>query len=135
MQRHRHQEFIRFLNAVEREVPAGKLIHAILDKLCRPQASQGPRLARPPSPLDLPLHADRGLLAECGRDLLLGAHPPPHPPRQLPLDRRPAGRDQSLHRRAQPRPQALRRLHCDASPLLSDLALDARSGQQMVDAR
>ena len=25
MQRHRHSEFIRFLNAVEREVPAGKL--------------------------------------------------------------------------------------------------------------
>ena len=31
MQRHRHQEFIRFLNAVEREVPKGKAIHAILD--------------------------------------------------------------------------------------------------------
>ena len=31
MARHRHQEFIRFLNAVERAVPAGKLIHAILD--------------------------------------------------------------------------------------------------------
>jgi transposase len=31
MQRHRHQEFIRFLNAVERVVPAGKVIHAILD--------------------------------------------------------------------------------------------------------
>jgi transposase len=31
MQRHRHQEFIRFLNAVERSVPAGKVIHAILD--------------------------------------------------------------------------------------------------------
>ncbi len=31
MQRHRHQEFIRFLNAVEREVPVGKLVHAILD--------------------------------------------------------------------------------------------------------
>ena len=31
MQRHRHQEFIRFLNAVEAEVPAGKLIHAIVD--------------------------------------------------------------------------------------------------------
>jgi transposase len=31
MQRHPHQEFIRFLNAVEREVPAGKTIHAILD--------------------------------------------------------------------------------------------------------
>jgi transposase len=31
MQRHRHQEFIRFLNAVEAEVPAGKLVHAIAD--------------------------------------------------------------------------------------------------------
>src|SRR5215467_13307419 len=31
MQRHRHSEFIRFLNAVERDVPAGKLIHAVLD--------------------------------------------------------------------------------------------------------
>jgi hypothetical protein len=31
MQRHRHLEFIRFLNAVEREVPAGKVIHTVLD--------------------------------------------------------------------------------------------------------
>lgn len=31
MQRHRHQEFIRFLNAVEAEVPAGRLVHAIAD--------------------------------------------------------------------------------------------------------
>jgi hypothetical protein len=31
MQRHRHQEFIRFLNAIERQVPAGKLIHVVLD--------------------------------------------------------------------------------------------------------
>jgi transposase len=31
MQRHRHQEFIRFLNAIEREVPAGKVVHVILD--------------------------------------------------------------------------------------------------------
>src|SRR5271169_4341784 len=31
MQRHRHQEFIRFLNTVEAKVPAGKMIHAIID--------------------------------------------------------------------------------------------------------
>jgi len=31
MQRHRHQEFIRFLNAIEREVPVGKVVHVILD--------------------------------------------------------------------------------------------------------
>ena len=31
MQRHRHQEFIRFLNTIEAEVPAGKTIEVILD--------------------------------------------------------------------------------------------------------
>ena len=33
MQRHRHQEFLRFLNAIERQVPAGKIIHAVLDNV------------------------------------------------------------------------------------------------------
>ena len=31
MQRHRHQEFIRFLNAIEAQVPTRKEIHAIVD--------------------------------------------------------------------------------------------------------
>ena len=31
MQRHRHQAFIRFLNALERDILAGKVVHVILD--------------------------------------------------------------------------------------------------------
>ena len=31
MQRHRHQEFIRFLNAINAEVPADKAVHVVLD--------------------------------------------------------------------------------------------------------
>ena len=31
MPRHRHQEFVKFLAAVERAVPAGKVVHAVLD--------------------------------------------------------------------------------------------------------
>jgi transposase len=31
MQQHRHQEFIRFLNAIEAEVPKGKGVHVVLD--------------------------------------------------------------------------------------------------------
>jgi transposase len=31
MQRHRHQEFIRFLNAIEAAVPAGRIVRVILD--------------------------------------------------------------------------------------------------------
>src|SRR3712207_7719842 len=31
MQRHRHQEFIRFLNAIEAAVSVGRIVHVILD--------------------------------------------------------------------------------------------------------
>ena len=39
MQRHRHQEFIRFLNAIEADIPAGKGVH-VIRQLRRPQASK-----------------------------------------------------------------------------------------------
>src|SRR5712671_3765619 len=69
MQRHRHMEFIRFHNAVEREVRAEKPIHGAR-QLCHRQASQSAGLALPRSALDLTLHPDLRLLAECGRELL-----------------------------------------------------------------
>jgi transposase len=31
MQKHTHQQFIRFLNAVDQEIPPGKIVHAVLD--------------------------------------------------------------------------------------------------------
>jgi hypothetical protein len=31
VRRHRHQEFIRFINAIEAETPPGKIVHVILD--------------------------------------------------------------------------------------------------------
>jgi hypothetical protein len=31
MQRHRHQEFIRFLNAIEAGMSVGKIVHVVLD--------------------------------------------------------------------------------------------------------
>ena len=37
MQRHRHQEFIRFLNRIEREVPKDKGIHPIIDTYAAPK--------------------------------------------------------------------------------------------------
>ncbi|MEM9063617.1 MAG: IS630 family transposase [Pseudomonadota bacterium] len=42
MQRHRHQEFIWFLNALEKDIPAGKVVHVILDKSAV-EAAIGPR--------------------------------------------------------------------------------------------
>ena len=59
MQRHRHQEFIRFLNADRSaRVPAGKTVHVVARQLRHPQASQGEGLAEPASALHLPLHPD-----------------------------------------------------------------------------
>jgi hypothetical protein len=49
MQRHRHQEFIRFLNRIEREVPADKAVHVILDNYAaRKKVKVQEWLARPP---------------------------------------------------------------------------------------
>ena len=74
MQRHRHQEFIRFLNAIERKIPAGKLVHVILDNYAvhkHPKAIKW--LARHPR-VHVPLHADLTLLDQRGRGFLRQAH-------------------------------------------------------------
>ena len=49
MPRHRHQEFIRFIDTVERSVPAGKVIHAFLDNYAAHNTRcAGPGLPRTP---------------------------------------------------------------------------------------
>ena len=70
MQRHRHQEFIRFLNAIDAKVPAGKMVHVILDNYAahkHPKVLQW--LARHRA-VRLPLHADVLLVAQRRRRLL-----------------------------------------------------------------
>ena len=60
MQRHRHQEFIRFLNTDRARGPADKAIHVVLDNYAthkHPKVKAW--LARHPA-LRLPLHADLG---------------------------------------------------------------------------
>ena len=101
MQRHRHQEFIRFLNAIEAEVPAGKMVHVILDNYA---AHKHPKvrawLDRHPA-LRLPLHADLVLLAQRRRGLLRQAVQATIETRRLPIRRRSPGRHQPLRRRDQ----------------------------------
>ena len=82
-----HQEFIRFLNAIEEQVPGGKVIHAIVDQLCDPQAPKGAPMAGAASPLDVPLHPDLSILAQRGRRLLRQAHPPASQARRVPICR------------------------------------------------
>ena len=86
--RHRHQEFLRFLKQVAKAYPRREL-HVVVDNYA---AHKHPAvtawLATPPA--DHPaLHPDLGVLAEPGRGLLRHPHPPSHPPRHLHLRRRP----------------------------------------------
>jgi hypothetical protein len=74
MQRHRHQEFIRFPDQIERDVPKGKEIHVILDIL---------------------------VLAECRGAVFRQTDAAQAQARCVPVGRRPAGRHRPLHRRAQ----------------------------------
>jgi DDE superfamily endonuclease len=60
MQCHRHQEFIRFLNAIEAQVSARKLVHVILDNYA---VHKHPKVR-------LPLHANLVLVAQCSRGVL-----------------------------------------------------------------
>jgi hypothetical protein len=98
MQRHRHQEFIRFLNEDRADGAGRQADPRRARQLRRPQAGQGAAMARPPSALDLPLHADLVLLAQRGRDLLRQAHQTQAQTRRLPFARRPANRHQPLRR-------------------------------------
>jgi transposase len=109
MQRHRHQEFIRFLGALERDIPAGKTVHVILDNYAahkhakvRQWLARHPRWTPDRCPGQaLPLHAHILLVAERGGGLLRQAHPPALEARRIPLHRRPSGCHQPLRRRAQ----------------------------------
>jgi transposase len=108
MQRHRHQEFIRFLNAVEAQVPLRKAIHGHHRQLCHPQPSQSASMAGTASPLDLPLHANLGVMAQRCRGLLCQTLSPTAQTRGLQIRRRPRSRHRPLRRRHQQRSKTFR---------------------------
>jgi hypothetical protein len=107
MQRHRHQEFIRFLNAIEAKVPAGKVIHAVIDNYA---AHKHPKvlawLAR--HPRWVPLHPNLVFLAQCRRGVLRKTKQAAAHTRCLPVHYRSASRYQPLPRRAQSSAQTFR---------------------------
>jgi hypothetical protein len=79
MRRRRHGEFICFLNTVEHDVAAGKLIHVVLDNYATHKHLESPPrggdaeagvlawLYIALSALDVPLHPNLGLLAGASR--------------------------------------------------------------------
>jgi transposase len=110
MQRHRHQEFILFLNAIEAEVPAGKVVHVILDNYAahkhpkvRHWLHRHERFTFHFTPTSCSwLNAVEGFFDQAHRASVEARH--------LPINRRPSGRHPSLSRRAQ---RKVKTLHLD----------------------
>jgi hypothetical protein len=67
--RHRHREFLVFLRHLARGYPDQQL-HLIMDKLRRPQASEGEGLARGEPADRCALHPALGIVVEPGRGLV-----------------------------------------------------------------
>jgi hypothetical protein len=125
MQRHRHQEFIRFLNAAEAEVPAGKIVHVILDNYA---AHKHPKVRQ-----WLDRHerfADFLLLAQCSRGLLRQARQAKTQARRVPIGCRSSNRHQPLPQRVQWRGQAL---HVDSRPWQNHRRRQARAPSVRYD--
>jgi transposase len=103
-------------------LPAGAAAHRVR-QLRHPHPPRRAGLAGQASPGHPALHANVGVVAEHGGDLLLDHHPPGHPPRQLHLGQRPHHRDRDLHRRLE---QPLPPLHLDQDRRRVTLTLQAR---------
>ena len=106
--RHRSEEFRKFLNLIDKEVPQGLDVHIVLDNVSAHKTPGHPALAHPPPPLQVPLHPHLLELDEPRRALVLRAHHQMAAPRDPHQRRRPQGVHQRLDRQLEPQPPPVR---------------------------
>jgi len=106
--RHRAEEFCRFLNLIDKSVPAHLAVHVIVDNSFTPQGADDPALARAPPPLQLPLHPDLYELAQPRRALVRRADHEVAPPRHAPIRQRARRLDPHLDHKLERRPETVR---------------------------
>lgn len=99
-QRHRHEEWLKFLRQIDRETPQDKSVHLICDNYATHKHPQVKGMARETSALHGAFHSHFGLMAEHGRTLLSRHHHRASAPRRVSQR---AGTDpgrRAVHRRA-----------------------------------
>jgi transposase len=72
--RHRHQEFLRFLNNVEANLARGLDVHLVMDNYGTHKGGEGANVASASPPLSRPLHAHQRKLAESGGTAIRRSH-------------------------------------------------------------
>jgi transposase len=76
--RHRHQEFLRFLDRIDQSIDSGLKIHLVLE-LRHPQAPGSEEMAGAASPLSCALHAHQFFLAQPDRTMVCRNHSKENP--------------------------------------------------------
>jgi transposase len=112
-ERHRHQEWLKFLRLLDQTMPAHLDLHLVADNYATHKHPKVQRwFARHPR---YHMHfSDQHLVAEHGGTFLPRSHPEPFAPRSVSRSRRTHPGHRRLHRPPQPKPQAL---HLDGSRL------------------
>ncbi len=108
-QRHRSREFVKFLNHLEKQLPADQEVHLISGQLLHSQECRGAALAQAEAAPAIPLsfHPHQQQLAQSGRALLCLDHRTHDPPRHLPQHRRVGKGNLPLARNLERRPRSL----------------------------
>ena len=107
MPRHRAQEFRKFLDEIERNVPTDLDMHVVHGQRVEPQDQADPPLVRQATALARPLHADILILDQSGRALLRALVRTADQARRASIRRRTGSRDHRLHQHPKCRAQAV----------------------------
>jgi hypothetical protein len=107
-QRHRSEEFRKFLDTIEANVPAKLDVHLILDNYGTHKTAKIPQLAGQKAALSPALHAHLGQLAQPGRAMVCRTHRKTTPPRCPPLHQGTTSRYRGLHQKPQQQSKTLR---------------------------
>ena len=108
MKRHRHQEFIRFLNRIDRQTLSYLDIHLIIDNYAAHKTPEVKRWLKKHPRFHIHFTPTSASLAQPGRALLRRDYPKTHPSRRLQERRRVGSRHLRLSRQAQSEPRSLR---------------------------
>ncbi len=81
--RHRHQEWLKFLRLIDQVTPGDKEIHLIADNYANTQTSHGAEVAGPPATIPRLLHSNQQFMAEHGGAFFSRPYSEPAPPRSL----------------------------------------------------
>ena len=95
MDKHRHEEFLKFLRTVDTEVPKGLAVYDS-GQLRHPQTQGRYGLARQASPVPAALHPNVLILAEPAREVVPRAHRQGTTPRRITLRARPDRRHRGI---------------------------------------